>query len=498
MKRIAIFSALVLSIFSIKMDAQNISDALRFSSQNYGGTARSMGAGNALGALGADFSVLSTNPAGLASYRTSEFVFTPAYRFTNTKSNLKNGASTPILEEQKRNLHIDNVGIVVFHEPRNGKWTSANYAFGFNQLANFSQRTYYEGASKGSILNSFFDEAKSVSFDSSALYGLGAGLAVQTNALYFQGGDTMTTDFSATPNAIISRSHDIIESGRMNEMVFSFAGNYENHFSLGATIGVPFFNYSQRKVYQEADPNGEVEYFDQLRFDENLKTEGIGVNLKIGAIYRVNQMFRVGAAFHSPTYFTLTDNFDATFQYDYTDGAGSNSASATGTAAPFDYGFRNPWRAIGSAAVLIPKVGFVSADVEYVDYSTGKFNLTRNFNDIDSRNFESDLNKQVNTNFGSAVNLRLGGEVVLDRVRLRAGYNLFGTAFSANSTKKFPNSAISLGIGIRKDRFYCDLGYRFSKSTENFSPYATANGAQQTVATSTTRQDALLTFGFKF
>ena len=34
-----------------------------------GGTARFMGAGGAMGALGADFGTLSTNPAGLAMFR---------------------------------------------------------------------------------------------------------------------------------------------------------------------------------------------------------------------------------------------------------------------------------------------------------------------------------------------------------------------------------------------------------------------------------------------
>ncbi|MBP6699281.1 MAG: aromatic hydrocarbon degradation protein, partial [Flavobacteriales bacterium] len=51
--------------------AQNEEDALRISTGQPGGTARSNGMANAFGALGADPVSISINPAGLALYRTS-------------------------------------------------------------------------------------------------------------------------------------------------------------------------------------------------------------------------------------------------------------------------------------------------------------------------------------------------------------------------------------------------------------------------------------------
>ena len=67
-----------LIVFSINISSQVVTDAVRYSLLDVGGTARSVGIGGAIGALGADFSVLSTNPAGAAAYRRSEFTFTPA------------------------------------------------------------------------------------------------------------------------------------------------------------------------------------------------------------------------------------------------------------------------------------------------------------------------------------------------------------------------------------------------------------------------------------
>lgn len=59
MKKIMIIGILLAG--SLLAKAQNEVDALLFSQSVYQGTARSMAMGGAFGALGADFSALSTN-----------------------------------------------------------------------------------------------------------------------------------------------------------------------------------------------------------------------------------------------------------------------------------------------------------------------------------------------------------------------------------------------------------------------------------------------------
>ena len=58
-------------LFTGPLFAQNASDVLRYSYLQPGGTARSLGAGNAFGALGAEFGAISQNPAGLALFRSN-------------------------------------------------------------------------------------------------------------------------------------------------------------------------------------------------------------------------------------------------------------------------------------------------------------------------------------------------------------------------------------------------------------------------------------------
>ena len=90
-----LFTALNISV----AQAQTASDALRFSYiPQYGGTARTVGVGGAMGALGGDFATISMNPAGLATYRMSEFTFTPGFHSAKAKSELLNSgtaATTP-------------------------------------------------------------------------------------------------------------------------------------------------------------------------------------------------------------------------------------------------------------------------------------------------------------------------------------------------------------------------------------------------------------------
>lgn len=64
---------------------QSEEDALRFSNLLPGGTARSWALGGAIGAVGADPGSVTTNPAGLGLYNTSEFSLTPQFEVNNSR-----------------------------------------------------------------------------------------------------------------------------------------------------------------------------------------------------------------------------------------------------------------------------------------------------------------------------------------------------------------------------------------------------------------------------
>ena len=66
--------------------AQGELDAYRYSQTELNGTARYLGMGGAFGALGGDISSMSSNPAGLGIYRSSEIVTTLSLSSIKAKS----------------------------------------------------------------------------------------------------------------------------------------------------------------------------------------------------------------------------------------------------------------------------------------------------------------------------------------------------------------------------------------------------------------------------
>ena len=87
---------------------------------------------------------------------------------------------------------------------------------------------------------------------------------------------------------------------------------------IGGSIGVPILRYERTSVYNEADAtNNTNNNFDFASVEENLVTKGVGINLRLGIIYKPQEFWRLGLALHSPTFYSLTDNYDASVkQYD--------------------------------------------------------------------------------------------------------------------------------------------------------------------------------------
>lgn len=464
--------------------AQNASDVLRYSYLQPGGSARYLGAGGAFGALGAEFGALSQNPAGLALFRTDELTLTPSLHFAKTESTIDGGTA---YSDDKSKFGFDNIGLVFNTTPSGKHWKAFNFGIGYNRQADYNRALYYEGTASGSIMNGFFAEA-----NSGNLNAFGSELASNANAIYEDADGNLSYDFAGNENARVNRAQAVTTFGRMNEMAFAFAGNYEEKLMVGATVGVPFVNYRLEGEYSESDPNEVVDYFDKLTYTEYLRTSGVGVNLKLGVIYKVSQALRLGAAFHTPTAMSLTDNYSNTFAYDYTDGNGSTigepQESPDGT---FDYKLRTPWRASASAALVVKKIGFLSADFEWVDYAANRYNFTADVASQDNQQFERQVNTDIQRSYKQAMNVRLGAELALNDFRLRGGLNLLGKP--EEGANGF-NTGVSAGAGVRGKSFYLDFGWRYGKGNGSVQPYQNAPVA----STKSVTNDFLLTLGFKF
>ncbi len=493
--RYLIFSILLLPFAAI---GQTLQDAVRYSQLEAGGTARTVGIGGGIGALGADFSVLSTNPAGLATFRRSEFTFTPLLNINENES---------LLEEQeapdgtkKVNFGFGNLGLVFPSRPsRSINWTNTAFGIGFNRLATYTQRAYYEGTTPGSITERWANLAQGIPSDADFYNDYGeieGGLAVEAGAIYNpdpNDNTTYATDF--LPGELLNRSQNIRRKGSYNEMVVSYAGNFKDRFMIGATMGIPFANFEENKTYKEVvvDPTNPV--FNELTYREKLSTKAIGINFKLGMIFRVTQVFRVGAAIHTPTGFGMKDSFSSSLDYSYNIGGIPTPGSAISPDGNFEYRIRTPWRAIGSAGFVFEKKGFIVAEVEYVDYLNTKFNFNETSNQGDIE-YEGELNQQIADQLTSGLNIRLGGEYAMNRLRFRGGYTISQSAYDKGEA----SGVLSLGAGAwLSESVFLDAAYRQQTTGEQqYAPYILNGQPTQNVTQSDSRSQILVTLGFKF
>ena len=507
MKRIIIL--LFTIVWYQQLSAQTAGDALRFSYFDVEGTARTMGVGGGIGALGGDFSVISTNPAGLGIYRTSEFVITPGFIFNNTTSVLEEGNSET-LKVSETKFNLNNVGLIVNMRPRSAKWKSFNFGIGMNRLADFKQSFFYEGKTEGSYADRFLDRA----FDSNGnglfpddLDAFEAGPAYSTGAIFedFSNPDTnkieYTNDFEehyklTGRDPEIQKQQSVRRKGGINELVLSAAGNYDEKLMLGATVGIPFISYDVEKSYEEEDPTDSIVSFVDMTFDERVKTRGVGINLKLGAIYRINQTVRLGVAVHTPTAYSLKDTFSTELEYSYNLGAGVERYREQSPEGAFKYKLKTPWRYIGSLGIIIKKHGFISTEVEFVNYSKPSFNLTSNSSSPEDEVYQGEVNGDINSQYNSTINIKIGGEYAFKKFRIRAGYGRYGSPYASGN---YSSNSFSVGLGYRLYSFYFDLAYKYSQYESEYVPYYTSEKSfQQTVNNTLKENNILLTVGVKF
>jgi long-subunit fatty acid transport protein len=228
---------------------------------------------------------------------------------------------------------------------------------------------------------------------------------------------------------------------------------------------------------------------------EILETRGSGFNFKLGAIARVNDWLRLGAAFHTPTYYS---NMEDKWRYRMTSELVFDNQTETRSAESprgrFEYELTTPMKAIGSATVLFGKSGLVSAEYEFTDHSNAKLNSS-------SDKF-IDENKDIRDSYTAAHNIRLGTEWRLDEVYFRGGYAIFGSPYKSGINDGKGNQ-FSLGMGFRQQDYYIDFAYVNSTLKENrfMYPVPTDEGLDFFAPVANqqfNRQLFMLTLGWRF
>ncbi len=240
-------------------------------------------------------------------------------------------------------------------------------------------------------------------------------------------------------------------------------------------------------------------------------TSGTGFNAKFGVILKPVNELRIGLAVHTPTYWSVTTNYQGDTDFNYSSGV---KGSEHTDEAAYDWRLNSPWKLTAGIAGVIGGRGILSVDYEYQAFGDMKTK--------DAGGYEYDYyTDDVKNYFKSSNMLRIGGEFrVTPNFSVRAGYAYQTTnvkddvknsnveVYTAGTNPAYTLDSdtqyITCGLGYRISGFYIDAAYvhkHRSSTYHAFSSFKDYDGfwydAPQAKVTDNNSQ-VVLTVGYKF
>ena len=473
MKRKYTFILLLVCAFA---SAQNINDVLRLNGESSYGTARFQGLNGAFGALGGDLSSLNINPAGSAVFNNSLLSLTGSNYNVKNDAGYFNGSSSTTLNS----LDLNQVGgVFVFKSTNsNSPWKKLALAFNYDLIKNFDDDLFVSGNSDQGIDNYFLDLANGVPFGplliqdgefiEEAYLDIGASLGFvdQQAFLGYYGGIIDPVDFEDDNNtdyisnaqySTLNQNYSQSTSGYNSKFTANLASQYGDNLYLGASLNIHsvFMDKLTQLSERGFDSNSEIQ---EITFDNFLRTQGSGFSFSLGAIGKLNENFRIGGSYQSPTWYNLSDE---TSQRIYSDLADSDISFINFNIVNIfeDYTIKIPGKLTGSLAMIFGRDGLISFDYSYQDMSKAELRPTSDPSFALENDFISDKLSTVST-------FRLGGEYRIEALSLRGGYRFEQSPYASGGTIGDLNG-YSGGIGYNFGGSRLDLSYNYSTQDIN-------------------------------
>ena len=532
------------------VSAQSVYDGVKIADKDLNGTARFVGMGGAMGALGGDITTMGTNPAGIGIYRSNDVMTSFSYSAYGMESKYEGQKSTI----DKNRWSFDNIGVVF--ATKIGNQTPLRYVnFGFNYKRS---KSFYKNMSMSGMMGVVENPSNPGSpyyvsqTNSMALQATDAERYVWDNsrqhldfdnangifsdpdagwlgALGYQGGLTERDRIDNEPDLYVpflpvepSSVFNSREKGGIDQYDFNVSFNINDRVYLGLTIGAYDVDYDKYSGYDESYKRGEgysLESYNNI--------SGSGFDVKMGLILRPFEYspFRIGFAVHTPTFYKLTYSTSAIVTNDYRDAKTDELKRIIVDTYDYvgdmkrDYRLVTPWKYNVSLGYTVGTSLALGAEYEYEDYSTMKFKYSSNDGGGDME-FE---NAEVKNCLKGEHTFRIGAEYkVIPEFAFRLGYNYSSAVFRDEAVKYIPSNSLitdtdfsnkrsqsnyTLGIGYRGKMFYADLAYQLSTYKENFYPFYNEFELTQgewTMVTppatkvTNTRSQVLLTVGMRF
>lgn len=544
-----LFSIGMLAMAAVAAVAQTQYDAARFSGSELNGTARFVGMGGAMSALGADISVIGTNPAGIGLFRSHDLSLSFGFNKNVTNSNL---GGTEVKDERTR-ASFDQLGFV--YSTKIGNKTDLRYfniGFNYHKMANFNRQFSSRGNLNGSSLSWQMQDMmlgtgayqNQASYDalldaenpytSSAYYGtpfLGS-MGVRTGLVDDVTGEDGSFGMMGWNGA--SGDYYSREEGGINAYDINLSFNVQDRFYFGATLGVYDVNYSRYSSYYETVLDDKGNDNGSFQLNNWFTTDGAGLDLKLGVIVRPMEYspFRIGFAVHTPIWYSLNDRYTATLGTDILAFPEKYTENLSDYYAPdasylLEYQLATPWKFNVSMGTTFSNVLAVDAEYEFANYAKARYKDAGGYDLAAANGAVDKYLKNVHT-------FRIGMEAKFTpQFSFRAGYNYVTSPIADNSARYVPNlstnkadyiwfdetrtdpeyhnlkarNTLTLGLGYRGKSIYADVAYKYDFYKSDFymfDDYRFSNDGNSIVSRNSAaavnhdRHQLLLTLGVKF
>ena len=526
-------------MIAMSANAQETYENAKLVGEDLNGTARYVGMGGAMEALGADVSTIGTNPAGLGLFRHSNISVSGGILMQSNGKEFANG--------NKTNASFDQIGGV--YSTRTGAKSFLNFGFNYHKGKNFDYILNAANSLNGSSQNkqSFIkgllgDEGKGGFFidrDPKTKANVGySDLNKKSNAYTFSQIDYLyyntliptnnpvkPYDYDGGNDYTFNRAHN----GYIGNYDFSVSGNLNDKVYLGVTFGIKDVHYHAYSEYSENLVSGA-----RASVADNRSITGSGFDVTAGIIVRPieSSPFRIGAYVKTPTWYDLTTS-NTTSLIDYRNyGAANNSKSINNS---YDFKIWTPWKfgfslghTIGSSLALgatyeyedYSRINTRINDGGYIDYWTGSY--------YDSSIADTQMNNHTREVLKGVSTLKLGVEYKpTTNLALRAGYNYVSPMYASDGQKDPGLSSLgtsyasatdytnwkatnrfTLGVGYQIDKFNIDLAYQYSSQSGDFYPFSNVKNINinsttyNNIATGTKvkndKSQLLLTLSYRF
>ena len=475
MKKLLSISVLFCSLSAVAQDTYLNEQTLN-SSDDVVGTARFVGMGGAMGALGADMSVIGWNPAGIGLFRKSDVALTFGGLWNKNK----------ITEERRGTGTFDQIGFVYNFKTESDVCPYVNFAFNYQKKKNFHSNFYADSDPDNPILISQMDQLAELATEGFDTGWNLTGLAVDNGALssdVSQSGQKFYYNkFYGDYNQYTHHSEGSLRAFELN-----FSTNIKDRAFLGLTFGVDNLEYDSWTKYFEAseyiDESGKAHFGDYSIWND-YRIHGYGFNFKLGGIVRPfeDNSFRIGVAIESPTWYKLKSSVLMDYTDEYT---GERSRQVE---SYLDYNPRTPWKFRASMGSTIGSKFAWDVDYELANYKDMNQRYPKYYDTFGGA-VDVDMSEHTHESLRAVHTIRAGMEFrPIAPLAFRLGYNFTSSVYDedAHFDQVLLNSAamdyitrtnymitkpthiLGIGMGYKWKHFYFDLAYKIRSQKADF------------------------------